>query len=282
VAFRIGPRINAAGRLGSAELALDLLLCEEPDRAGDLAQQLDRGNRERQRIEREQAESAFAQAEGCPADDPALVLSGVGWHPGVIGIVAARVAETFHKPAALIAIEGDEARGSARSFTAARLHEALDSCTAHLLSHGGHANAAGFTLRPDRIEPFRAAFLEAVAAQGSEPAGPREVDAELPLDAVSAPLAAEIETLQPFGTGNPEPVFCAFGVHAAGESRRTGPGDRHLAFHAATDRSSVRAVAFGRAGDESLIAGRFDLAFVLRRRSGADPEIHVREIVPAR
>ncbi|MHC4732131.1 MAG: single-stranded-DNA-specific exonuclease RecJ, partial [Planctomycetota bacterium] len=281
VAFRIGPRINAAGRLGSADLALDLLLCEETERAKSLAAQLDAGNRERQRIEREQAEEAFAQAERGAPDDPALVLSGVGWHPGVIGIVAARVTETYDKPAALIAIDGDQARGSARSFTAVRLHEALDRCAAHLLSHGGHANAAGFTLDPTRIDPFRVAFFEAVAAQGSEPAAPREVDAELPLDAVSMPLAAEIETLRPFGTGNMEPLFCAFDVQAAGRPRRTGPGERHLAFHAATYRSSVPAIAFDRAGDESLLEGHFDLAFVLRRRQGADPEIHVREIVPA-
>ncbi|MHC4971236.1 MAG: single-stranded-DNA-specific exonuclease RecJ [Planctomycetota bacterium] len=279
VAFRIGPRINAAGRLGSADLALDLLLCDEADRAKSLAARLDAGNRERQRIEREQAEEAFAQAERGAPDDPALVLSGDGWHPGVIGIVAARVAETYEKPAALIAIDGDEARGSARSFSAIRLHEALDRCTSHLISHGGHANAAGFTLDPARIDSFRAAFLEAVAAQEYQPAAPREVDAELPLDAVSAPLAMEIETLRPFGTGNAEPVFCAFDVQAAGPPRRTGPGERHLVFHAATDRSSVRAIAFGRAGDESLLEGRFDLAFVLRRRPGAEPELHVREIV---
>lgn len=280
VAFRIGPRINAAGRLGSADLALELLLCDEADRAKTLAGRLDAGNRERQRVEREQAEEAFAQAEGGAPDAPALVLSGEGWHPGVIGIVAARVAETYERPAALIAIDGDEARGSARSFSGVRLHEALDRCAEHLLSHGGHAKAAGFTLDPERIDSFRAAFLEAVAAQGSPSAAPREVDAELPLDAVSSPLAAEIETLRPFGTGNSEPVFCAFGLHAAGRVRRTGPDERHLAFHAATDRSSVRAVAFGRAGDESLLAGRFDLAFALRRRQGAEPELHVREIVP--
>jgi single-stranded-DNA-specific exonuclease len=279
VAFRIGPRINAAGRLASAQLALDLLLCEDDGRATDLAAQLDAGNRERQRVEREQAEEAFAQAERSAPDDPALVLSGVGWHPGVIGIVAARVTETYDKPAALIAIDRDEARGSARSFTTIRLHEALDHCAAHLLSYGGHANAAGFTLDPTSIDAFRAAFLEAVAAQGDEPAAPREVDAELPIDAVSIPLAAEIDTLRPFGTGNTEPLFCAFDVHAAGRSRRTGPGERHLAFHAATDRSSVRAIAFGRAGDEALLEGRFDLAFVLRRRDSAEPEIHVREIV---
>lgn len=279
VAFRIGPRINAAGRLGSADLALELLLCDETDRAKPLATRLDAGNRERQRVEREQAEEAFAQAERAAPDAPALVLSGEGWHPGVIGIVAARVAETYDKPAALIAVDGDEARGSARSFSSVRLHEALDLCADHLLSHGGHAKAAGFTLDPTRIDAFRAAFLKAVAAQGPEPAAPREVDAELPLDAVSLPLAAEIETLRPFGTGNAEPVFCAFGVHAAGRPRRTGADERHLVFHAATDRSSVRAIAFGRAGDESLLEGRFDLAFVLRRRPGAEPELHVREIV---
>ncbi|MHC4547255.1 MAG: single-stranded-DNA-specific exonuclease RecJ [Planctomycetota bacterium] len=280
VAFRLGPRINAAGRLASAHRALELLLCEDPDQAAQLAAELDEGNQKRQRIEREQAAEAFVEAER-RRDAPALVLSHDGWHPGVIGIVAARVAETFEKPAALITVEGDAARGSARSFTGVRLHEALDQCAAHLLTHGGHAKAAGFTLRPERIEPFREAFLAAVAAQGSAPAGPREVDAELPLDAVSLPLAAEFESLRPFGTGNEEPLLCAFDVRAAGRPRRTGPGDRHLTFYAATDRTSIRAIAFNQADFEPLLQGRFDLAFVLRRRAGPEAvEIHVREIVP--
>jgi single-stranded-DNA-specific exonuclease len=284
VAFRIGPRINAAGRLRSAHLALDLLLCDDAAESTRLARSLDEGNRERQQVERGQAEEAYAMAEAslAEADAPALVLADPGWHAGVIGIVAARVAETYHKPAALITIEGEEARGSARSFGGVRLHEALDACRDQLLTHGGHAYAAGFTLRADRIDAFREAFQEAVARQDGAAPGPREVDAELPLEALSVPLAREIEMLQPFGHGNDEPLFCARGLKLAGRPRRMGQGERHLAFHAATERTSVRAVAFGQADKESLLGDRFDLAFVLRTANGPDPyEIHVREIAPS-
>jgi len=282
IGFRLGPRLNAAGRIGSADLALRLLLCTDEAEAARLARELDEGNQQRQRIEKRQAEEAFAQAEARLAAGPAraLVLSGEGWHPGVIGIVAARVTEAFDLPAALVAVDGAGARGSARSFGDVRLHEALEQCAAHLETHGGHAKAAGFTMRAECIDAFRAAFEEAVALQGAAGARPRPVDAELPLDAISLPLAAEIDTLQPFGFGNEEPVFCAFNVRAAGRPRRTGHGDRHVTFYAATERSSVRAVAFHQPDIEARLGGAFDLSFVLRRRSGPEPvEIHVRDLV---
>jgi single-stranded-DNA-specific exonuclease len=283
VGFRIGPRINAAGRVGSAETALELLLTDDPARAAQLAEELEAGNRERQRIEREHVDEALALAEKeLASDPPALVLARPGWHPGVIGIVAARVAETYDRPAALVAIDGGQARGSARSFGAVRLHEALERCSAHLLSHGGHAKAAGFTLRAEQLPAFREAFLAAVAAQGGGPRGPRVVDAELPLDALTAPLAQELLALEPFGSGNEEPLFCAFDVRAAGEPRRTGPGETQLAFYAATDRSSVRATAPLGLFPEEALEGRFDLAFFVRKREGAgEPvEIRVRALVP--
>jgi single-stranded-DNA-specific exonuclease len=283
VGFRIGPRLNAAGRIGSADLALELLLCDDSERAARLAEELEAGNRERQRIEKEHTEEALALAtRDLEFDPPALVLARAGWHPGVIGIVAARVAETCDRPAALIAIEGEQGRGSARSFGDVRLHEALEGCAAHLLSHGGHAKAAGFTLPADRVAAFKDAFQAAVAAQGGGARGPRAVDAELPLDALTAPLLKEIELLEPFGPGNEEPLFCAFGVRAAGEPRRFGPAERQLAFYAATDRSSVRATAPVGLFPEEALGGTFDLAFFVRRREGGgEPvEIRVRELLP--
>jgi single-stranded-DNA-specific exonuclease len=229
-------------------------------------------------------EEAFAQAEAQLARDdaPALVLSEAGWHPGVIGIVAARVTETYGRPAALITIDGEYARGSARSFGGVRLHEALERCGALLETHGGHAKAAGFTLKADRVARFREAFLEAVIAQGEQPPPVRDVDAELPIDAITGPLAAEIESLRPFGTGNEEPLFCAFGVRVAGRPRRVGNDESHLTFYAASDRTSVRAVAFNQAAQAGLLSERVDLAFVLRRRAGPEPvELHIREIAAA-
>jgi len=284
IAFRLGPRLNAAGRIGSAHLSLDLLLSEDAATANRLAEQLDAGNRERQRIERQQAEEAFAQAEEAlrRAPAPALVLSGEGWHPGVIGIVAARVAETYRLPAALITVDGEGARGSARSHGGVRLHEVLARCGEHLLTHGGHAFAAGFTMRADRIEAFRDAFLRAVAEQAPADPGPKLVDAELPIDAIHGPLAVEIDRFQPFGLGNEEPVFCAFGVRAAGRPRLVGQGERHLTFYAAGERRSVRAVGFNMAEKEPLLRAPIDLSYVLRTRDDADAfELQVREMVAA-
>ena len=284
VAYRIGPRINAAGRLGSADLALDLLLCgDDAERAADLAEQLDAANRERQQVERRQAEEAFEQAAGFleRGDAPALVLAGEGWHPGVIGIVAARVAETYRVPAVLVSVEGELGRGSARCFGDVRLHEALARCGALLESHGGHAKAAGFTMKADRLERFRAAFLDAVLEQERGDPGPREVAAELPVDAITLPFAAELERLAPFGFGNEEPLFCARGVRAAGRPRRVGPGERHLLFYAAGLRTAVRAVAPCTPRHEELLQGAFDLSFRVRRRDGPDPvELRVDELAP--
>jgi len=283
VGFRIGPRINAAGRIGSAETALELFLCDDPARAKELADALEAGNRERQRIEREHTEEALALAEKeMRRDPPAFVLGREGWHPGVIGIVAARIAETYDRPAALVAIENGQGRGSARSFGATRLHEALERCGAHLISHGGHAKAAGFTLDARNLDAFRAAFLEAVLQQGAAPGGPKAVDAELPIDALTGPLAAEIAMLEPFGSGNEDPIFCAFDVRAAGEPRRVGVNENYVVFYAATDRSSVRATAPIGLFPEEALKGRFDISFFVRKREGpGEPcEIRIRELVP--
>ncbi|MFQ5844067.1 MAG: DHHA1 domain-containing protein, partial [Planctomycetota bacterium] len=285
VGGRLGPRINAAGRLGSPGLALDLILCEDPVAARDLAARLEESNRERQRIEREQSEEALRRAREQVDADPslcALVLADPRWHPGVIGIVAARVAQTFSRPAVLLAVEGDHARGSARSFGAVRLHEALERCREHLLTWGGHAVAAGCTLAAADLDAFRAAFLAAAAEQDPGPAGPQEVDAELPLSAASASLAREIASLEPFGAGNEEPVFCAYGARTAGRVRLGGEEGRHLSFFAADARNACRAVAYGQADKEPLLQRRFDLAFCLRRGPRHEPvELYVRDIAPA-
>jgi len=281
VGFRIGPRLNAAGRLDSAHLSLDLLLCEDAEEAARLARELDAGNRERQRIERRHAEEAYAQAESqlADADIPAIVLAQEEWHPGVIGIVAARVAERFGRPAALIALDGAEGKGSARSHGAVRLHEALAACAPHLITHGGHALAAGFTIAPAHVDAFRSSFVEAIRGQAGTAPRARTVDAELPVDAIHRSLVAEIGLLQPFGCANEEPIFCARRVRAAGRVRRVGSDQEHLVFYAAGERRSWRAVAFKQADEAELLKEPFDMAFCLRPRDDAEGvELHVREI----
>jgi len=160
------------------------------------------------------------------------------------------------------------------------LHQALNDCTEHLLSHGGHAFAAGCTIRPANIYAFREAFVAAVEKQPWDASGPQEVDAELPIDAIHASLIGEIDRMRPFGAGNPEPVFCACGVRAAGKTRRLGAAEKHLSFYAAGDQQSVRAIAFSQGDSEPLLKAPVDLSFVLRTGQGADAiELQVRKIV---
>jgi single-stranded-DNA-specific exonuclease len=163
-----------------------------------------------------------------------------------------------------------------------RLHEALTASTEHLISHGGHALAAGFTVHPDKIDAFRKSFVDAIRAQSSGDHLPSIVDAEVPIDQIHPSLAAEIALLQPFGCDNREPVFCARGVRVAGKPRRVGADGQHLVFFAAGERSSWRAVAFKQAQQAPLLRGPVDLAFTLRQRDdGEGVELHVREIHPA-
>ncbi|MEE8104415.1 MAG: single-stranded-DNA-specific exonuclease RecJ [Planctomycetota bacterium] len=282
IGFKIGPRINAAGRIGTAQLALDLLLCDDDTEAAELAGKLDAANRERQQMERRQSDEAMerAQAEIEATNAPALVLADESWHAGLVGIIAMRVAEKFERPTICIAIDGEIARGSARSFGGVFLHDALNDCTEHLLSHGGHAFAAGCTIQPENIDAFRTAFVAAVEKQPRDAGGPQEVDAELPIDAIHASLAGEIDRFRPFGAGNPEPVFCACGVRAAGKPRRLGAAEKHLSFYAAGEQQSLRAIAFSQADSEPLLKAPVDLAYVLRPGQGADSiELQVRRIV---
>ena len=191
----------------------------------------------------------------------------------MIGIVAARVAERFGRPAALIAIDGGEGKGSARSHGAVRLHEALAACSPLLRTHGGHALAAGFTIEPDRVDAFRCSFVEAIRSQEGAGPGPRTVDRQL------QDRRRARELLQPFGAANPEPLFCARRVRAAGRVRRVGPDQQHLVFYAAGERRSWRAVAFKQSEDAALLERPFDIAFSLRQRDDAEGlELHVREI----
>ena len=208
LAFRLAPRINAAGRLARADLALELLLTEDPARAERIADELDRINRERQDVETRTLFAAEA-ARAEHAEAPAYVLAGEGWHPGVIGIVASRMVERHHRPCVLIALDGDRGRGSGRSISAYDLHAGLSACSAHLLRYGGHRAAAGLEIAVDAVDAFRHAFVRHAAdALSPEDLVPIErVDAVVGPDRLGVPLAEELERLRPFGQGNPAPTF---------------------------------------------------------------------------
>jgi single-stranded-DNA-specific exonuclease len=270
IAYRLAPRLNAAGRLGCARLVVDLLTTPSEQRAHDLAEFLESQNAQRQQLERKIVAQARHLVETDPLHDgAALVLAGDDWHPGVIGIVAGRLTDLFGRPALVIARNGEVAVGSGRSIPGFPLHEALCACAEHLLSHGGHAAAAGFRLLPERIDAFRERFCE--YASGQFPGGPAPpqlvLDAELPLSVLTPGLLAAIDRLEPYGSHNPRPRFLAGELQVVGEPRRIGGGERHLSFRVRQGGTNLRTIAWGM-GDrvEALLAdgGRCCLAFTPR------------------
>jgi single-stranded-DNA-specific exonuclease len=268
IGFRLAPRLNAAGRLGCARLVVDLLTTTSERRAHELATYLESQNQQRQQIERKIVAEARALAtDGPHRDAPALVLASADWHAGVIGIVAGRLAEQLGRPVLMVALRADGAApGSGRSVPGFALHEALRHCSDHLLSHGGHAAAAGFRIAPDRIDVFREHFC-AYAARHF-PAGPPTptllLDAELPLSALTPGLLAQIDRLEPYGAQNPRPRFLAAELQVVGEPRRIGGGERHLTFRVRQGATNLRAIAWGmgeRAEELMSAEGRCCLAF---------------------
>ncbi|WP_027180174.1 single-stranded-DNA-specific exonuclease RecJ [Maridesulfovibrio bastinii] len=212
VGFGLAPRINASGRLGDPEKALELLLAEDMETARPIAAALDQLNTDRRKEEDEILEQAMTQAEKqvkAPLNRAGLVLYSPEWHPGIIGIVASRVVEKFYRPVIILCEEDGIIKGSARSISEFHLHEALTGMSDLLLSFGGHKLAAGLSLNPANLKELGDRFHRAVVEKiGDKPLTPTiKVDRELALQDVDYVLLKEIELLQPFGMGNPEPVF---------------------------------------------------------------------------
>lgn len=209
VAFGLAPRINAAGRMGKADIALEMLLTEDYERARQLARELDVMNEERKNEEERILEAAMKQAES-QSDKMGLVLYGEDWHSGVIGIVASRVVEKFYKPTLILCKDGETIKGSGRSISEFHLHEGLGRCKDLLLGYGGHKLAAGMSLAADKLDELRIRFNEIVIdAVGDTPlTATLKFDAPMGFNlAADFTLLKELELLQPFGMGNSEPVF---------------------------------------------------------------------------
>jgi single-stranded-DNA-specific exonuclease len=271
VAFAIGPRLNAAGRLGQAQLAVELLVTQRAERAEELAEYLDKLNTDRQTLERRILLAAGKQIKQHfdPVADPALVLADCDWNPGVIGIVAGRLVEKHHRPVVLVALDKLDSRpgvGSARSVPGFNLYAALHACREQLVSFGGHAAAAGLKIERRNLDAFRAAFCEVVAATitDEQRRGELRIDAEAPLSAFTLQTVQQIEQLAPFGQANPRPLVCTSGVRLAEPPRPMGTEGRHLALQLVQHDVRLRAVAFG-GGDWadalSHLDGPIDVAF---------------------
>jgi single-stranded-DNA-specific exonuclease len=257
IGFALAPRLNAAGRLGQAQLGVELLTTQNHERATALAEYLHELNGSRESLERSIYLAANKQIqEQCDlATDAAIVLAGRGWHPGVIGIVAGRIAEKHHRPVVLISLDEVGVKpgiGSARSIPGVDLHAALSSCSEHLVSHGGHTAAAGLKIDEARVEGFRAAFLECIASElnsGGENGPTRlpelRIDGEVIFSSLTPAIVAEIERLGPFGHGNARPLLCASNVSLAEPPKPIGNGGRHLGLRLRQHNVTLRGVAFG-------------------------------------
>jgi len=264
VAFRIGPRLNAAGRIGAAQEALDLLLTENASEADQLAESLDRQNRERQAVEQATVDEAFALL----ADrfDPlcaAIVVGSRGWHPGVVGIVASRLMRHFHRPTIVIGFDEDGiGKGSGRSIPGFSLVRALEACDGELTQFGGHEMAAGVTLQFDRLASFTEMFL--AAARETLPKDlltPKYIiDAVVSGRDLNFEFLTGYERLQPFGIGNPAPLFCLRGAEPGGEHRLLK--EKHRVFSIRHDGRLLRAIHFG-VGNIPVPPPPWDIAFFL-------------------
>ncbi len=214
ISFRLGPRINASGRLADAALSVELLLSEDADFCAETARQLEAFNRERQDIERGITDEAERMIETQFSDLPGIVLFSENWHPGVVGIVAGRVTRKYNRPCVVLGNEGEFAKGSGRSVDGVNLVEVLGTCCEHLTSWGGHPMAVGIALTKARLDEFRQLFAAAVRAH----AGGDIAEAKLKIAVWLTPeqirdrLMDDLEALQPFGQSNPEPVFGVRGV----------------------------------------------------------------------
>jgi len=256
LAFQIGPRINASGRLGSARTAVELLLCDDRAQAAKLAREIDAMNTERKRLSALLFQQAARAAE--PYADaerhPVLVLAGQGWHQGLVGIVAARLVDRFGRPAVVIGLTGDSGRGSARSTPGFSILDALHGGAGHMERYGGHDQAAGCEVRADAIDLLRDAVCararEILAGAGFD-LPPTWIDCEIPFERVTPELMREIGRLAPFGERNEKPLLLATDLRLAEPARTVGSDGSHLSLRLRRGSQVLKAMFFGAAARAS-------------------------------
>jgi single-stranded-DNA-specific exonuclease len=287
IGFRLAPRLNAAGRLCCPEAALELLLTDDRETAVKLAAQLEELNRDRQAVEQRILREAVEAIEEWPEagrSRRAYVIAGEGWHEGVIGIVASRLVERYHRPIVLIAGTEGDWKGSGRSIPSFDLHDGLRECAGHLERWGGHAAAAGLSIRPERIEEFTEAFAAVADARldDGDLHPSTTVDALVHGGDLTLELCAELARLAPFGLGNPNVTLVLAGCELA-ELSSVGEG-KHLRFRVRDDgRDSGSAIAFrfGSQLDRLRRVGRYDVAFRLEENQWngtVAPQLNVRHV----
>lgn len=287
VAFTLIPRINAAGRMGTPDRAVQLLLSEDEDEAMSLAREIDEDNRHRQQIEVEIFEQALAQLEQHPSMkyDRVLVIDGENWHRGVIGIVATRMCEKYGKPCIMISTDGDEGKGSGRSIEGFSLYDGISASAEHLIRFGGHTLAAGLNVKTENIDAFRKAINN--YAQNLETAMPVptiSLDFKLKPSAVSLDTIADLERLEPFGSGNPTPLFGLFSMKI--EDIIPLAGGKHIRLTLSRGTTRIQALKFGTTVDSFpyVVGDAVDLAVTADKnefRGDISLSVIIKEIRPS-
>jgi single-stranded-DNA-specific exonuclease len=255
VGFMLGPRINAAGRVGHAELAVRLLLTRDESEAARLAAELDSLNRARQTLEERILTQATALIEtGKLAKRRAMVVAAEGWHEGVIGIVAAKLVDRFARPCIVVALKDDRGKGSGRSVTGFNLHAALTACSEHLIAFGGHKYAAGLSLARERLLGFSSALADYADSLPEEVFEPTlHIDAVAPIDRIDEALLNALEKFEPFGPDNSEPLFASLGAEVVGYPRKVGRN--HLKLSLRAGKRVLEAIAWGRSAEILNLGG---------------------------
>ncbi len=284
--FQLGPRINAAGRIGQPMQALRLLTTDDSGEAREIADLLDRTNVERRKIEHDMAEEAFAEIDGYfdPEKNFGLVIAKKGWHPGVVGIVASRVAHHYNRPAILMGIGSEgKVRGSCRSIDAYDLLEGLQACEEHLATFGGHKMAAGLEVKPGALDVFKQDFNAEVASalDGVDIAPVQYIDAELAGDDLDWKFYEQLKKLSPFGQANSEPIWALRRIKLSDPPRVVGK--KHLKLSIMTSGGKFDAIIFNYSA-EQLPDGPLDLAFTLKENTwngNTTLQLQIKDIRPA-
>ena len=285
--FSIAPRINAAGRLGDANRAVELLVTDDQDKARLLAKELDNENKRRQMIQQAVVDEALLKvnAEADLKNENALVLADAGWHPGVVGIVASKIKEEFNRPTIIIALENGSGKGSARSVAGFDLYEALTACKTHLDGYGGHPMAAGLTLSNQKLEDFKKAFINFANERLTEEnlQATLTLDSEIALQDITPRFMDFLDKLSPYGPGNMRPKFAIRNAEIAGAPKVIGKTGEHIRFKIKQGLKSYPAVGFGLSNKyEMLITGQpVDIACVVETnewQGNTSIQMNVRDI----
>jgi single-stranded-DNA-specific exonuclease len=286
IGFVLGPRLNAAGRLKSAQAALELLLTDDPQRAGRLAQELEADNQERQAVTRQTQLAAESLATAGEEQPSLLFAAHEEFNPGVVGLAASRLVEAYYRPAVVAAMGPDETRGSCRSIPEFHITDALDSCADLLVRHGGHAAAAGFTVKNANL-PALVERLKALAAAELGPLDLRpslHADREVALSDLSFDLLRQLDLLEPTGYGNPGPVFVSRDVKVR-SSRTVGQEGRHLKLILQDERGvTTDAIGFRLGSLKKDLPPRVDLAYTLESNEyngRTTLQLNLRDLRPA-